>query len=204
MGIADHHHMGGRRLGSDVVVCRVQQSRQFVGDEGVGFADRASTREVVERAVDYQIEIVPQASWTLGPIVVPGAAVRLDPPDRADRSYVQHASGAAGLGSSSCLIGIRGEASCAKMSNALASGLPSRPNGEVVMPYLNCPNCRLTVLMTRPDGVVEHCPRCLARQRRTVDLFVSAHVRGREPAAMHDRPWLTQSQQPGKAVEGPG
>jgi ribosomal protein L37AE/L43A len=53
------------------------------------------------------------------------------------------------------------------------------------MPYLNCPNCGLTVTVTRSSELIEHCPRCLARTKRPVELFVSAHPRGRRrsPAA---------------------
>jgi len=71
------------------------------------------------------------------------------------------------------------------------------------MSYLNCPNCRLTVVMTWLDEPVEHCPRCLARQQRKVDLFVSAGVGGREPAS-HERPWLIEGPRPERAAEGSG
>ena len=56
---------------------------------------------------------------------------------------------------------------------------------EVAMPYLNCPSCGLTINVTRPGELIEHCPRCLARDKRPVELFVSAQPRGRErtPAA---------------------
>jgi hypothetical protein len=56
---------------------------------------------------------------------------------------------------------------------------------EVAMPYLNCPSCGLTINVTRPGALIEHCPRCLARDKRPVELFVSAQPRGRErtPAA---------------------
>ena len=48
------------------------------------------------------------------------------------------------------------------------------------MPYLNCPSCGLTLNITRPGEMIEHCPRCLARNRRLVELFVSAQPRGDE------------------------
>jgi hypothetical protein len=50
------------------------------------------------------------------------------------------------------------------------------------MPYLNCPSCGLTLAMRRPEAEIEHCPRCLAKARRPVRLFVSAEPRGRKPA----------------------
>jgi len=72
------------------------------------------------------------------------------------------------------------------------------------MSYLNCPNCRLTVVMTWLDDPVEHCPRCLARQQRKVDLFVSAKVGGREPLATRGGPWLIQGPRPERAAERSG
>ncbi len=48
------------------------------------------------------------------------------------------------------------------------------------MPYLNCPQCGFVIEASKPAEMVEHCPRCLAQRRRIVDLFVSAHPRGRE------------------------
>jgi hypothetical protein len=51
------------------------------------------------------------------------------------------------------------------------------------MPYLNCPSCGLTLKVTGSADLIEHCPRCLARRRRLVDLFVSARPGGRRPAA---------------------
>lgn len=50
------------------------------------------------------------------------------------------------------------------------------------MSYLNCPRCGLTLAMLRPEAEIEHCPRCLARERRAVGLFVSAEPRGRKLA----------------------
>jgi hypothetical protein len=50
------------------------------------------------------------------------------------------------------------------------------------MPYLNCPSCGLTLAMRRPEAEIEYCPRCLAKARRPVGLFVSAEPRGRKPA----------------------
>lgn len=48
------------------------------------------------------------------------------------------------------------------------------------MPYLNCPSCGLTLAMRRLEAEIEHCPRCLAKARRPVGLFVSAEPRGRK------------------------
>ena len=62
------------------------------------------------------------------------------------------------------------------------------------MPYLNCPTCRLTVAMAGPQGTMQHCPRCMSRAKRMVDLFVSAHPRGRDPLPWSDRPWLRMSE----------
>lgn len=50
------------------------------------------------------------------------------------------------------------------------------------MPYLNCPSCGLTLTITRPGELIEHCPRCLARNKRLVELFVSAQPRGQRRA----------------------
>jgi hypothetical protein len=50
------------------------------------------------------------------------------------------------------------------------------------MPFLNCPSCGLIIAITRPGDVVEHCPRCVARRRRLVELFVSDRPRGRPSA----------------------
>jgi uncharacterized Zn finger protein len=48
------------------------------------------------------------------------------------------------------------------------------------MPYLNCPTCGLVLAVIKPGReLVEHCPRCLARRRRLVDMYVSARPRGR-------------------------
>jgi hypothetical protein len=51
------------------------------------------------------------------------------------------------------------------------------------MSFLNCPRCGLILAITRPADVVDHCPRCLARRRRLVELFVSDRPRGRRSAA---------------------
>jgi hypothetical protein len=51
------------------------------------------------------------------------------------------------------------------------------------MSFLNCPSCGLILAITRPADVVDHCPRCLARRRRLVELFVSDRPRGRPSAA---------------------
>ncbi|HEX4437032.1 MAG TPA: hypothetical protein VH061_09570 [Solirubrobacteraceae bacterium] len=51
------------------------------------------------------------------------------------------------------------------------------------MPYLNCPSCGLTLAMRRNIAEIEHCPRCLARARRAIGLFVSAEPRGKKPTS---------------------
>jgi hypothetical protein len=53
----------------------------------------------------------------------------------------------------------------------------------------------LTVAMSAPEGTMQHCPRCMSRTKRMVDLFVSAHPRGRDPLSWSDRPWLAMSKQ---------
>jgi hypothetical protein len=45
------------------------------------------------------------------------------------------------------------------------------------MAYLNCPDCGLSVALLFPCAPIEHCPRCLARRRKAVELFVSATPR---------------------------
>lgn len=50
------------------------------------------------------------------------------------------------------------------------------------MSYLNCPSCGLLLAITRPADMVDHCPRCLARRRRLVEMFVSDRPRGRPSA----------------------
>jgi hypothetical protein len=51
------------------------------------------------------------------------------------------------------------------------------------MSFLNCPSCGLIIAITRPGDLIEHCPRCVARRRRLVELFVSDRPRGRRSAA---------------------
>ena len=41
------------------------------------------------------------------------------------------------------------------------------------MPYLNCPNCRLTVYSGPFDSPRDHCPRCQARLGKVSRLFRS-------------------------------
>jgi hypothetical protein len=60
------------------------------------------------------------------------------------------------------------------------------------VPYLNCPNCRLTVYARNMYSLSEECPRCAARLGRVSRLFrsdlphrlmnrVEKSVRTREP-----------------------
>ncbi len=41
------------------------------------------------------------------------------------------------------------------------------------MPYLNCPNCRLTVYTSTMYTLRDECPRCAARLGRVSRLFHS-------------------------------
>ncbi|HKF79478.1 MAG TPA: hypothetical protein VKB17_01480 [Thermoleophilaceae bacterium] len=41
------------------------------------------------------------------------------------------------------------------------------------MPYLNCPNCRLTVYASTMYTLRDECPRCAARLGRVSRLFHS-------------------------------
>jgi hypothetical protein len=41
------------------------------------------------------------------------------------------------------------------------------------VPYLNCPNCRLTVYSSPTYSSPEHCPRCEARLGEVRRLFMS-------------------------------
>jgi hypothetical protein len=59
-----------------------------------------------------------------------------------------------------------------------------KPVRRIVMTYLNCPECGLSVLLRFPASPIEHCPRCVARRRRAVELYVSAEppkIPRREP-----------------------
>jgi hypothetical protein len=38
------------------------------------------------------------------------------------------------------------------------------------MPYLKCPSCGLALRASMLAPLIQHCPRCLARRRRMVDL----------------------------------
>jgi hypothetical protein len=39
--------------------------------------------------------------------------------------------------------------------------------------YANCPSCRLSIRVRALSYAPEHCPRCLARRREAVELFLS-------------------------------
>jgi hypothetical protein len=41
------------------------------------------------------------------------------------------------------------------------------------MPYLNCPNCRLSVYSAAAYATLDYCPRCDARLGQTRRLFLS-------------------------------
>ncbi len=40
-------------------------------------------------------------------------------------------------------------------------------------PYLNCPRCGLSIEVRSRWLAITHCPRCVARARRAVELFSS-------------------------------
>jgi NAD-dependent SIR2 family protein deacetylase len=40
--------------------------------------------------------------------------------------------------------------------------------------YMNCPRCGLSIQVRRGRETIRHCPRCVARHRRLVELFASA------------------------------
>jgi hypothetical protein len=44
---------------------------------------------------------------------------------------------------------------------------------DAPQPYLNCPRCHLSLRPRVGWLTVEHCPRCLARERVAVPLFAS-------------------------------
>ncbi len=39
--------------------------------------------------------------------------------------------------------------------------------------HLNCPRCRLSIVLRPHRASIRHCPRCVARDSRIVDLFIS-------------------------------
>ena len=43
----------------------------------------------------------------------------------------------------------------------------------MVLPYLNCPNCRMTVYASTMYSLREECPRCAAKLGRVSRLFRS-------------------------------
>jgi hypothetical protein len=56
------------------------------------------------------------------------------------------------------------------------------------MAYLNCPQCGLTVALRFSCAPIEHCPRCLARRRQAVELYVSARPPRLEAAEKERKP----------------
>jgi hypothetical protein len=41
------------------------------------------------------------------------------------------------------------------------------------MPFMNCPQCGLSVRLRAPYLILERCPRCLARNRESVPMELS-------------------------------
>jgi hypothetical protein len=39
--------------------------------------------------------------------------------------------------------------------------------------YLNCPRCRLSIALRPHRASIRHCPRCVARDSRLVEMFIS-------------------------------
>jgi hypothetical protein len=63
------------------------------------------------------------------------------------------------------------------------------------MPYLNCPNCRLSVYSAAVYATLDYCPRCDARLGQTRRLFLSPL-----PGRLMARPATA----PGDAIPIPG
>jgi hypothetical protein len=49
----------------------------------------------------------------------------------------------------------------------------SRIDTRLVASYLNCPRCGLSIKVRSQWLTIRHCPRCVARTRIAVELFVS-------------------------------
>ena len=61
--------------------------------------------------------------------------------------------------------------------------MPNAPR-SVLMLYLNCPLCGLTILPRVDWLTVEHCPRCIARRRTRVTMLSAYAPGGVDPAAV--------------------
>lgn len=57
---------------------------------------------------------------------------------------------------------------------------------------MNCPRCGLSVRLVAPYMLVERCPRCLARRRHIVEMYVTATFPP-QPPVPPDRPKLPGS-----------
>lgn len=51
------------------------------------------------------------------------------------------------------------------------------------MSYLNCPSCGLSIHLRASSLAIERCPRCLARRRVAVAMYLSERPGG-EPMAV--------------------
>jgi Zn-finger nucleic acid-binding protein len=65
------------------------------------------------------------------------------------------------------------------------------------LPYLNCPNCRLTVYASTMYALRDECPRCAARLGRVSRLFHSEL-----PHRLMER--MEKTVPPGNEAESPG
>jgi Zn-finger nucleic acid-binding protein len=43
------------------------------------------------------------------------------------------------------------------------------------VPYLNCPNCQMSLFSAAKYSMARECPRCLGLFDRRVPMFVTAH-----------------------------
>lgn len=59
-------------------------------------------------------------------------------------------------------------------ASARGASSPDRePKGRADVSYSNCPRCGLNVRVLGPHMLLERCPRCLARSRQIVKMYVS-------------------------------
>jgi Zn-finger nucleic acid-binding protein len=56
------------------------------------------------------------------------------------------------------------------------------------MPYLNCPRCKLSILIQNANLAIERCPRCLARSGRVAKLQMADRPLSARPRAPARRP----------------
>ena len=68
------------------------------------------------------------------------------------------------------------------------------------MPYMNCPRCGLSIRLRASFLAIERCPRCLARSKVAVEMYLSQ--RPGEPSSTDD-PGCPDGQPP-HTVDGAG